>query len=77
MPYITAEQKMYAEFTPLDAGELNYAITKLIKTYFDRKPKYQTINDILGALEGAKHEFYRRVVFDYEDGKIKINGDVY
>ena len=77
MPYITTEQKVYAEFDPRNAGELNFAFTKLMKNYFDRKPNYQTINDILGALEGAKHEFYRRVVFDYEDGKIKINGDVY
>ena len=38
---------------------------------------YATINDIIGALEGAKMEFYRRVVAPYEDEKIKENGDVY
>jgi len=39
--------------------------------------KYQTFNDILGALEGAKLEVYRRVVGPYENGKMSENGDVY
>jgi hypothetical protein len=38
---------------------------------------YQTINDIVGALEGAKLEFYRRVAVPYEDKKIIENGDVF
>jgi len=38
---------------------------------------YQTINDVIGALEGAKMEFYRRVAVPYEEGKIILNGDVY
>ena len=38
---------------------------------------YQTMNDIIGALEGAKLEFYRRVVVPYENDKIEQNGDVY
>jgi hypothetical protein len=38
---------------------------------------YHNINDILGALEGAKLEFYRRVAVPYENGKIQENGDVY
>jgi len=45
--------------------------------YYNQGPSYQTINDIIGALEGAKMEFYRRVVVPYEDKKIKDNGDVY
>jgi hypothetical protein len=44
----------------------------------DAKGKnYQTVNDIVGALEGAKMEFYRRAAAPYEDLKIKENGDVY
>jgi len=31
----------------------------------------------MGALEGAKLEFYRRVVVPYEEKKMKENGDVY
>ncbi len=39
--------------------------------------KYQTYNDILGALEGAKLELYRRQIGPYEETAIKRNGDVY
>jgi hypothetical protein len=43
----------------------------------DHDLSYRTINDVLGALEGAKLEFYRRVAAPYEDQKIQENGDVY
>lgn len=59
------------------AGELNYAITEIIKAYYQGGQSYQGINDVVGALEGAKIEFYRRVAVPYEDEKIKENGDVY
>ncbi len=62
---------------PGDAGELNYLITKLCLNYFNySKKNYQALNDIIGALEGAKLEMYRRTVAPYEDIKIKENGDV-
>lgn len=55
-------------------GELNYLITSiLVKTY---PPKYFNYNRSIGLLECIKQEFYRRVVGDYEDKKIKENGDV-
>ncbi|MDC3283262.1 hypothetical protein OAV41_01680 [Planctomycetota bacterium] len=38
---------------------------------------YQQCNDVMGALTGAQLEFYRRFVADYEDTKIRDNGDVY
>jgi hypothetical protein len=61
-----------------NAGELNYIITRLLRLYVEhRGESYQTFNDIMGALEGAKAEFYRRVVAPYEDVKIQENGDVY
>ena len=60
------------------AGELNYAITKLFIRYMQcHGLSYSTINDIVGAAEGAKMEFYRRVAAPYEDKKIHKNGDVY
>lgn len=63
---------------PQTPGELNYEFTGAIVNYIDERGlNYQTINDILGALEGAKLEFYRRIVVPYEDNKIKENGDVY
>jgi hypothetical protein len=58
-------------------GHLNFQITELIKGYWETNQNYQGINDIIGALEGAKLEFYRRVAAPYEDKKIKENGDVY
>ena len=59
-------------------GELNFSISWLLMEYWQRSDKdYQAINDILGALEGAKLEFYRRVAVPYEETKIKENGDIY
>jgi hypothetical protein len=61
-----------------NAGELNYIFTLYALEYIQRKGKnYQHINDVLGALEGAKLEFYRRLAAPYEDKKIAENGDVY
>lgn len=61
----------------ITAGELNYAITEIVKAYYKGGQSYQGINDVVGALEGAKLEFYRRVAVPYENDKIKENGDVY
>lgn len=81
MPYIKDEDKQRLEEKDHSAqtpGELNYLITMLAKKYVeDRGLNYQTINDVVGALEGAKAEFYRRIAAPYEDEKIKSNGDVY
>lgn len=79
MPYIQEHDKERVRGDgPKNAGELNFAITELILEYLDRKGlRYQNINDIVGALEGAKMEFTRRITNPYEDQKIKDNGDVY
>ena len=81
MPYVKLERRVdldYAKDYPQVAGELNYVITSACTGYLARKGlSYTTINDIIGALEGAKLEFYRRVAAPYEDNKIKENGDVY
>lgn len=59
------------------AGDLNYIYTKINKEFINRKGKnYQTFNDLVGALEGAKLELYRRQIGTYEDLKIIENGDV-
>lgn len=80
MPYIDniAKQRLHPTHTAQSPGELNYEFTMLLKRYIKTKGlNYQTINDILGALEGAKLEFYRRVAVPYENTKLSINGDVY
>ena len=59
------------------AGDLNYTITKLCHEYTKKfGERYQTYNDLIGALEGAKLELYRRKIAPYEDIKIVENGDV-
>lgn len=80
MPYIpqAARDDLDQGGVPTSKGELNYVITKLLVEYFHREGAgYSAINDCLGACEGAKLEFYRRVAVPYEDRKIEENGDVY
>lgn len=82
MPYIQQHDRVIRDLTEQaywlrDPGQLNFAITTIIKEYFKQNACYQSINDVVGALEGAKLEFYRRVAAPYEDSKIKENGDVY
>lgn len=59
-----------------DSGSLNYVITKLVHKYLGPSPNYMELNSVIGVLECAKLELYRRVVAPYEDKKIKENGDV-
>lgn len=82
MPYIKETRKqafknLLNEDVPVTPGELNYLFTMIIFDYFKRHNNYQGINDIIGALEGAKLEFYRRVAVPYENAKMAENGDVY
>jgi hypothetical protein len=66
---------------PQNGGELNYVITKQCVDYLRSKPggkpNYATFNEVIGALECAKLELYRRMIAPYEDEKCKANGDVY
>lgn len=86
MPYIKEDTRISYSYlsselddaTIINPGNLNYLITCLCNRYLEEnKLSYQTINDVVGALEGAKLEFYRRVAAPYEDKKIIENGDVY
>lgn len=59
-------------------GDLNYLISAIIDQTLTRQGvRYQNLNAIIGALECAKLELYRRVAAPYEDVKIAENGDVY
>lgn len=84
MPYIKDYERQH--YSPIggnvahatNPGQLNYQFTMLAKDYISMHGlSYTHINDVMGALEGAKLEFYRRVAAPYEDKKIKENGDVY
>jgi hypothetical protein len=60
-------------------GDLNYAITRLCLNYLaiEEGVGYIDFNEVIGVLECAKLEMYRRAVATYEDRKIAANGDVY
>lgn len=87
MPYIKQEDRQKYEKSLSDlsalldanttAGDLNYLVTRLAHAYAkSHGTSYRTFNDVVGALEGAKLELYRRGVAPYEDKKIIENGDV-
>jgi hypothetical protein len=82
LPYILEDRRtelcLYNQ-CPANPGELNYLITQRCIDYIRRfEPlNYQVYNDVIGALESAKLEFYRRAVVPYENTKIETNGDCY
>jgi hypothetical protein len=82
MPYVKQSRRPLLapsfDVPPGTAGELNFQLTELTQVYLAvHGTSYKTINDVIGALESAKLEFYRRVAAPYEDQKLKENGDVY
>lgn len=56
-------------------GDLNYVITMLCLS--EAPDSYDDYNALVGVLESAKLEFYRRAVSAYEDTKVGENGDCY
>ena len=89
MPYISKNDRLRFDVTlaclsdevldsGLSNGDLNYLITQLGRLYILKHgTSYNTLSDVIKAMECAKLEFYRRVVAPYEDQKIQQNGDVY
>lgn len=90
MPYVSQEQRRSLDPTKRDPvtisfrpaenpGELNYQITRLLDEYLiNHQPiNYAIMNEVVGVLECAKLEFYRRLMTPYEDTKIEDHGDVY
>ena len=73
MPYIPPKARadiIHDGRPPTTAGELNFAITNLITRYAGRRPlSYDVINEVVGVLECAKLELYRRLAAPYEDEK--------
>lgn len=83
MPYIGTFPRSWLDPTSErqaeTPGELNYQLTSVCLDYLKNKTNqsYGNYNDVIGALESCKMEFYRRAVAPYEDKKIIENGDVY
>lgn len=75
MPYI--EQYRRDNDVATSAGELNYLITKTCDNFIGSELSYSKINEVIGVLECAKLEMYRRLAAPYEDKKMSENGDVY
>ena len=84
MPYITEDKRIkFKEVLNLvrytaqtdNEGELNYLITKICHIYLEENTeRYKIHNTIMGALESAKQEYYRKKVVPYEIKKEKENG---
>lgn len=80
MPYISKERRAAVQhWGPVfdSPGDMNYYITKAIADWLPDYPSYADFNTVIGVLECAKLELYRRMVAPYEDQKIEENGDVY
>lgn len=88
MPYVDEERRarLHDELDALldvvdstSAGELNYIITCVMIDHLKHEKRlgYEKVNTLIGVLECAKLELYRRLVVPYEDLKIEKNGDVY
>ncbi len=83
MPYVPdISQDAVLAFHPdevfgISEGELNFFVTTAIDTWLGPEPNYRGINAVIGVLECAKQELYRRVAVPYEEGKKAANGDVY
>ena len=91
MPYIKDEERQNLEQSlaslaaqvivkedSSQAGVLNYCISALLNEVLKTNGiSYRNINELIGVLECAKLELYRRVASPYEDEKIQSNGDVF
>lgn len=86
MPYIKQGDRAglkqacdHVEMNVRNAGELNYAITRIVDQYLNpkRNARYNDYNEVMGVLACVQQELYRRVIVPYEDEKRAENGDVY
>ena len=90
MPYIPQQQRIDIHndllddelgglnWTPENAGELNFLVSTFIANYIKTKGlKYAVVNEMIGALECAKLELNRVIIGPYENIKIQENGPVY
>jgi hypothetical protein len=91
MPYIAQEQRVQLEETITELvnniikdvpeeqfdGVLNYVLTEVLhRVILMSGVRYNKIQQVIGILECAKLEAYRRVAGPYEDIKSITNGDV-
>jgi len=85
MPYISNENDrrkqmdnivdLMADLEVKANGDLNYVLYKFCKRYV--KPSYNNFKNFCGELRQCATEIERRLVAEYEDEKIRQNGDVF
>ena len=85
MPYIKKELREGLDFILLplltvvrktpNHGALNYIFTRILLS--TEPENYEDYNALVGVLECAKLELYRRAVAPYENKKKKREGDVF
>ena len=56
-------------------GLVNYALTRLLNNIY-ANAKYHDYNELIGAIECCKLEFYRKTIGPYEEQKEYENGSV-
>ena len=60
------------------AGQVNFIISVLVNSLWQgTKANYAGLNELMGAIECAKLEIYRRLAGPYEEKAAKRNGDVF
>ena len=88
-PYIKRERRLLLKQIGLDKflnnlfcqtiseGELNFIITRLLHRWIVEKGEsYAEYNKLVGVLECAKLELYRKLIANYEDKKCEENGEI-
>lgn len=84
MPYIRKEErdspiiKAIEGVCPATAGQLGYCIAKLIDNFLIyQNVSFETFAKVKGTIDLVVDDWERRFVSEYEEGKLKENGDVY
>ena len=80
MPYIPPSDRtqLHPMVVPaVKPGELNFQVMMLCLGYLRKKGlSYTALNEVVGVLECAKLELYRRQAAPYEDAVVDRNGDL-
>lgn len=84
MPYINQRDRDFFEpsldeivDSIQDPGDVCFCIYYILQKVCKKdSTRFKTISSLIGEVECAKMEFYRRIVAPYEDIKINENGDV-
>lgn len=79
MPYVSQEarERIAVFLKPATVGELTYLLTMDCLEFLGTDPRFEDYDKVIGSLECAKLELYRRRVAVYEDEAMRRNGDVY